>query len=45
MISVQQLLPEIHVSADYSDTAAAAVGTDPGRAMYIPPRTRDLQPL
>lgn len=40
MISVQQLLPETHVSADYSDTVAAAVGSGPGRAMYIPPCTR-----
>lgn len=45
MISVQQLLSETRIFADYSDTVAAAVAPGPGRAVYIPPRTRDLQPL
>lgn len=36
MISIQQLLPETHISANYSDTVAAAVAPSPGRAMYIP---------
>lgn len=41
-MTIQQLLPETHVSANYSVTAVAP---DLGRATYIPPHTRDLQPL
>lgn len=44
MISVQQLLSETCIFADYSDTVAAAVAPGPGRAVYIPPRTRESVP-